>query len=468
MARSKDLQPPKKLKASKEKPDSGTALGALQSLDSLLLLAGIFADEAGLAFRGFLQWLAREGASEPRQGLPYYRRWWQAVMETQEFARHPRVGNGLQDYWLERLLDDPNAFHRKAELAPGKIGAALSETYLRELECFRRILKTDWAGEAQKGIKVSGEPGLPSWDGIGEGAGEEVPHALQARKKIKEMILSGSRNGYPLVTEIAQHFHENGWGLFGRYRAFRWQVDSRGLGRLAGVEAADPIRLDNLVGYDEQRKPLLENIEAFVAGKPANNVLIYGERGTGKSSTVKALLNAYQDKGLRLVEVHPSHLNDYQEILPHLRGRGEKFILFVDDLSFEENETSYKGLKALLEGTVEATPANVILIATSNRRHLIREFFDDRAGGLQKDGEIHGADTVEEKLSLSDRFGLVVSFYSPDQETYLRMVENWARAEGIRMPLPELHRRAVQWEKSNNVRSGRTARQFINDLKGKV
>jgi hypothetical protein len=237
---------------------------------------------------------------------------------------------------------------------------------------------------------------------------------------------------------------------------------------LIGVEAVDPIRLENLVGYDEQRRPLLENIEAFVSGKPANNALLYGERGTGKSSTVKALLNAYQDRGLRLVEVMPEDLKEYHEVLKVLRGRPEKFLLFVDDLSFEENETGYKGLKAILEGTVEATPPNVIIIATSNRRHLVREFFDDRTGGLQKDGDIHGADTVEEKLSLSDRFGLVVSFYSPDQDTYLKMVDSWAKAEGIKMPPAELHARALQWEKANNVRSGRTARQFINDLKGKI
>jgi predicted AAA+ superfamily ATPase len=237
---------------------------------------------------------------------------------------------------------------------------------------------------------------------------------------------------------------------------------------LQGVADPDPIRLEELVGYDEQRRPLLDNIEAFVKGKPANHALIYGERGTGKSSTVKALLNRYGDRGLRLVEVHPDQLNEYQRILPVLRGRPEKFVLFVDDLSFEESETAYKGLKALLEGSVEAKPANVILIATSNRRHLVREFFTDRAGGLQQDGEIHGADTVEEKLSLSDRFGLVISFYSPDQDTFLRMVENWAKVEGIKMASGELRARAIQWEKANNVRSGRTARQFINDLMGRI
>src|SRR6185369_16296392 len=143
-------------------------------------------------------------------------------------------------------------------------------------------------------------------------------------------------------------FYQNGWGIFGRTRAFRWEVSRAGEGRLVGIDQSDPIELKNLIGYDVARKALLENIEAFVAGKGANNVLIYGERGTGKSSTVKALLNAYQEKGLRLVEVLPSHLNEYHDILRLLKGRKEKFILFVDDLSFEENETSYKGLKALL------------------------------------------------------------------------------------------------------------------------
>lgn len=458
----------KNKKIEKKNPKAAlSALWALEFLDSLVLLPAVFQDEVGLSFRRLLKWMGKEGG-EPLKGLKRYGQWWRSVVESEEFIRHSRVGNSLQDYWLEKLLDDPNPLHRKAELAPGRIGSSLLESYLRELEVFQKILKTDWAGEFRKSLKDSGKADIPAFDGkIAAGPGD-IPPALKARKQIKEKILSGSQGGYELVSEIGQHFYRNGLGLFGRYRAFRWQVDVSGRGRLSGVEVVDPISLKNLVGYDEQRQPLIENIEAFVAGKGANNVLIYGERGTGKSSTVKALLNAYQDKGLRLVEVHPSHLNGYQEILPFLRGRPEKFILFVDDLSFEENETSYKGLKALLEGTVEATPDNVILIATSNRRHLIREFFDDRKEGDQKDGEIHGADTVEEKLSLSDRFGLVISFYSPDQATYLKMVEGWAKAEGIKMPQAELHARALQWEKANNVRSGRTARQFINDLKGKV
>ncbi|SRR5579871_3362550 len=447
---------------------SAAAKRALESLDSLVLLAGIFKDEAGLKFVRLLKWMAKKD-SEPSKGVKRYGGLWKALVDHQEFAPYPRVGNLLQDYFLERLLEDENPLHRKAELAPlSEISPSLHQNYGRELEAVQKILKTDWESEFLKKSGLLGKGEAPSLEGVvAPRKGKVSNPVLEARRKIKAAVLSPAR-GNPLLAHLAEYFYKNGWGLFGRYRAFRWQVDGAGKGRLVGVEAVDPIRLENLIGYDEQRKPLVGNIEAFVAGKGANNALLYGERGTGKSSTVKALLNAYQDKGLRLVEVHPAHLSEYSEILPFLRGRREKFILFVDDLSFEENETSYKGLKALLEGTVEATPANVILIATSNRRHLIREFFGDRAGGLQQEGEIHGADTVEEKLSLSDRFGLVISFYAPDQETYFKMVDNWAKVEGLKLPAEELHRRAALWERTNNVRSGRTARQFINDLKGKI
>ncbi len=462
-----------KSKSGKEKNDlsqkpSQAARKALEGLDSLVLLTDVFKDEAGLEFRRLLKWLAKEDR-ESAKGPRRYGRLWKALMEQQEFIRHRRVGNILQDHFLERLLKNDNPFHRKAELAPlSQIGPSLSHAYLLELEGVQKVLKSDWEAEYLKKSGLLGKAAAPSLESARGLAGSQpLSPSLEAQEEIKQKILS-SIKGNPLLDEVAEHFFLNGWGLFGQYRAFRWEDLGEGKGELVGIQAVDPIRLENLVGYDEQRQPLIENIEAFVAGKPANNVLLYGERGTGKSSTVKALLNQYQAKGLRLVEVSPGVLRELHHIFPHLRDRREKFILFVDDLSFEENETSYKGLKALMEGTVEATPGNVILIATSNRRHLIREFFDDRAGAIQKEGEIHGADTVEEKLSLADRFGLVISFYAPDQETYFKMVDSWAKAEGIKMKSQELHARAVQWEKSNNVRSGRTARQFINDLKGKI
>lgn len=405
--------------------------------------------------------LCREGG----RAVLTYQTLWECVLEEQEFIRHPRVGTSLQDFWLERLLDDTNLFHRKAELVPyAAITPSLAREYAGELkDLITRVLKKDWEPLVSR---LNASLGLftPTFqDTQGLPLPSPLTDWMEDRRRIKERVLSGDVLG--LTEALADHFFKNGCGMFGRHRAFRWDPEKK---VLAGVEAVDPIRLESLVGYDEQRQPLLENIEGFVSGKPANNVLIYGERGTGKSSTVKALLNDYQDRGLRLVEVSPADLMDYHEVLKELRGRRERFILFVDDLSFEENETSYKGLKALLEGTIETTPSNVILIATSNRRHLIREYFAEREEGIHEDGEVHGQDTVEEKLSLSDRFGLVVSFYTPNQETYLKIVDKWALAEKIRMNPRELHARAVLWARQNNGPSGRTARQFINDLKGRT
>ncbi len=456
-------------------PQSSTAFSAnarkaLEWLDELLLLQDVFGDEVGEAFSRLLRWLAKKEESDGAKGYRRYGKLWKAVLSTQEFIHHPRVGTFLQDYWLERFLENDNPFHRKAEMASlSKISPSLTETYRREVEIFQKLIRVDWEAEYLKKAGLLGKASAPSLEGSNEIEREsELSPSAKARRDIKKKILSGGAKNAGLVTEISEYFSRNGWGLFGRYRAFRWHGHGDGKGKLTGIGAVDPIQLRNLVGYDELRQPLIDNIEAFVAGKWANNVLLYGERGTGKSSTVKALLNAYQDRGLRIIEVATSDLKDFHDILPFVRGRREKFILFVDDLSFEENETSYKGLKAVLEGTVEAPPQNVILIATSNRRHLVREFFGDRMEGKQNDGEIHGQDTIEEKLSLSDRFGLVVSFYTPDQEIYLKIVDSWAKAEGIKMPPQELHPQALRWAQFNNGRSGRTARQFIVDLKGKV
>jgi predicted AAA+ superfamily ATPase len=469
MAQPKISKAARKIKlapAPKLKPVLPVSKKSWPALKSFELFSGLFQDEAGTAFKKFFKWVQKENRQQDAaRSLRLYRKLWKALAEREEFTRGPLVGTGLQDYWLERFLDDPNPLHRKAELVPfHQIGPALKDLYIEELEHFLVLLRTDWEGLFRQKRGSGKGAVIPSFS---EMRPLDVLPASgnRARTEIKEKLLRSSLKPAQLVPEIAAYFFENGFGLFGRYRAFRWNSRTQ---VLEGISATDPIRLENLVGYDEQRKPLLENIQAFVLGKSANNVLLYGERGTGKSSTVKALLNAHQAKGLRLVEVLSADLKDFPAILSALRGRPEKFILFVDDLSFEENETQYKGLKALLEGSVETSPANVILIATSNRRHLVREYFSEREEGTRKDGEVHGQDTVEEKLSLADRFGLVISFYTPDQETFLRMVDSWAKVEGIKAPAPEIHLKALQWSRFNNGRSGRTARQFIKDLKGKL
>ena len=272
-----------------------------------------------------------------------------------------------------------------------------------------------------------------------------------------------------VVRDLAAYFAANGVGIFGRYRAFRWVHRGDGDGYLEGVPTPDPVRLSDLVGYDLERRPVLDNTRQFVSGMPANNVLLYGDRGTGKSSTVKALLSEFHTAGLRLIEVSKEHLGAYSKIIAPLAGRRERFILFVDDLSFEEHETQYKALKAALEGSLEPRPDNVVLYATSNRRHLVRERFSDRRGpATDGDDDVHIDETVQEKLSLADRFGVHVPFLLPDQDRYLDIAETLAARYGIRLPAEEVRRRARLWSQWHNGQSCRTARQFVDSLRGEI
>jgi predicted AAA+ superfamily ATPase len=202
---------------------------------------------------------------------------------------------------------------------------------------------------------------------------------------------------------------------------------------------------------------LVRTAKRYVPGIPPNTVMSSGDRGTGKSSTVKALLNALAPRGLRLVEIPKEALGDFPRLVALLRGRRERFLLFVDDLSFEEHETEYKALKAVLEGSLETRPDNLVLYATSNRRHLVRQRFDDRDSAAD---DIHPGDTVEEKLSLSDRFGLRVRFLAPDQSRYLAIARALAERHGLALPREELETRALRWAARHGGRSARTARQF--------
>ncbi|MBX6394441.1 MAG: ATP-binding protein [Alicyclobacillaceae bacterium] len=271
--------------------------------------------------------------------------------------------------------------------------------------------------------------------------------------------------------ELAGLFHAAyrriGTGLPGRYWVFKWEGPERGL---VPVESPDPISLGDLVGYEAQRRQVLQNTEQFVKGYPANNVLLYGDRGTGKSSLVKALVHEFGPQGLRLVEVSRRDLGDFPDIVRILRRYPQKFILFLDDLSFDEGETMYKDLKTLLEGGVERRPDNVLLYATSNRRHLVKEQFSDRTWPVRREDsdDLHLEDTIQEKLSLADRFGLTVAFLAPSQELFLDMVRHMAESANLPVDQDELRRRALQWERRHNGRSGRSARQFVDQLAGEL
>ena len=250
--------------------------------------------------------------------------------------------------------------------------------------------------------------------------------------------------------------------------AFRWR--KRGNHAvLQPVRTLSPIQLTDLQGIDEQKRRIERNTRQFVAGKPANNVLLTGARGTGKSSLVKACLNKYAAKGLRLVEVDKADLVDLPDLMDLLASRPERFVVFSDDLSFDEGEAGYKALKSVLDGSISAHADNVLIYATSNRRHLLPEYMHENLTYQHTEsGEVHPGEVVEEKISLSERFGLWVSFYPFDQDHYLRIVEHWLQAFGVAPEQAQAaHAEALVWALERGSRSGRVAQQFARDFAGR-
>ncbi len=250
--------------------------------------------------------------------------------------------------------------------------------------------------------------------------------------------------------------------------AFRWQKRG-GKGSLEPIVHPDLVGLDDLFGLEREIEILDRNTRQFVAGMPANNVLIWGERGTGKSSVVKGFLARFAREGLRMIEVRKQDLVDLPEIVELLWDRPERFVLFCDDLSFVEDESVYLELKALLEGSLSARPDNVLVYATSNRRHLMPEKFSDNTPRYNPDDdEIHPQETVEEKISLSDRFGLSIGFYRITQVTYFRIVQHLVEQRGLEIGAERLRRESLWWLQRASGRSGRVARQFVDDLEGRL
>jgi predicted AAA+ superfamily ATPase len=247
--------------------------------------------------------------------------------------------------------------------------------------------------------------------------------------------------------------------------AFRWRRHGE-RAWLQAVHHPHGIRLEDLQGVERQKEALERNTRQFVEGLPANNALLWGSRGTGKSSMVKALLNAYADRGLRLIEVEKADLIDLPDIVDRLEGRGERFLIFSDDLSFEAGDASYKALKAILDGSVAAPPSNVLIYATSNRRHLIPEYMHENLEAQNVGTEIHHGEAVEEKISLSERFGIWLSFYPFRQDEYLDIVRHWLGEMGVVLD-DEARQAALQWALSRGSRSGRSAYQFASDWAGR-
>lgn len=268
---------------------------------------------------------------------------------------------------------------------------------------------------------------------------------------------------YRIVTDF---YKEYGVGKFGLNKAFRINTTLE-QGVLEPITSTGEMLLSDLVGYEEQKQQLIANTEAFVEGRSANNVLLYGDAGTGKSTSIKAILNQYYDKGLRMIEVYKHEFKELSKVIAEIKNRNYRFIIFMDDLSFEEFEIEYKYLKAVIEGGLETKPENVLIYATSNRRHLIRETWSDRSD-ISKD-ELHRSDTMQEKLSLAARFGVSIGYYRPSPKEFKHIVTELAkRCPDITLSEEELLAEANKWELSHGGISGRAARQFIDYVVGSL
>ena len=275
--------------------------------------------------------------------------------------------------------------------------------------------------------------------------------------------LAGAADGGEMFRLTTDYYRQYGYGVFAMNRAFRITRQGGQPVTFLPISNVDHVMLSDLLGYEKQKQELRRNTEAFLEGRSANNVLLYGDAGTGKSTSVKALINEYFDRGLRMIEIYKHQFGDLSAILAQVKNRNYRFIIFIDDLSFEENEVEYKFLKAVIEGGVETRPDNVLIYATSNRRHLIRETWNDRTD-MEHHGDIHRSDTVEEKLSLAARFGVSINFNAPTPGEYQDIVRALARRAGVTLSDRELLVQANAWEVRHGGFSGRTARQFVNYL----
>ncbi|MFZ5755183.1 MAG: ATP-binding protein [Bacillota bacterium] len=372
-----------------------------------------------------------------------------------------------RDYVVNLILYSENAFTEKAgaesyqQMAP--VFHQLVQHDLRSLQqlaCLGGRELRELVGEKLGNVARE----ILSWEGIKYG--EKSNAAPTPITSLLEAFQASADWGM-LAPTLAEFYYNHGVGQFAKYHFFRWVVNN-GTGRLEGVEEPDKIRLEQLYEYRKEQEKVIQNTEYFLAGFPANNVLLYGDRGTGKSSTVKALINKYGVRGLRLVELQKQDMKYFPEVLKILRKKPQHFIIFIDDLSFEDNENEYRELKALLEGGVEAKPQNVVIYATSNRRHLVKERFSDKEITGYDGDEVRRMDTIQEKLSLADRFGITLTFISPDQKRYLKIVEHMVKERKLEISVQELERRALQWEINGNGRSPRTAKQFVDFLEGQL
>ncbi len=369
-------------------------------------------------------------------------------------------GNLWHNYLTFLLVNDENAYSTECEIV-GEIEGSINTITLHDFEIFRELFAYDFT-ILEKVLGVKCLSVLMHYENV-------KGHGKVFNKRIRDRIcelsekLGTCENAEEFKCTMTQFYKEFGVGKFGLHKAFRIEHTEAGADIVPITKIAH-VHLDDLVGYEIAKKKLIENTEAFVKGKKANNCLLFGDAGTGKSTSIKAILNQYYDQGLRMIEVYKHQFQDLNDVIAQIKNRNYKFIIYMDDLSFEEFEIEYKYLKAVIEGGLEKKPDNILIYATSNRRHLVRETFRDKS---DRDEELHTNDTVQEKLSLVARFGVTIYFGGPSKKEFQQIVKTLAEKNQINMPEEELLLEANKWELSHGGLSGRTAQQFIDYLLGK-
>ena len=377
-------------------------------------------------------------------------------------AEYGFSGNLWRCFLSLLILEHENSFSLASEKR-GKVSGTLYEAAKHDAEIFREMFGWKFGPLG----KIMGTVCFSFLEGYEPALDDGIVFNRRIRDRIVELSekLGEAQNENEFLEGMTDFYRDFGVGSFGMHKAFRIRHTTDDKVEIEPISRVKHAKLSDIVGMESQKQKLIENTEAFLAGRPANNVLLFGDAGTGKSSCIKGILNQYFDDGLRVIEVYKHQFQDLNDVIRQVKSRNYKFILYMDDLSFEDTETEYKYLKAVIEGGLEKKPDNILIYATSNRRHLVHEGFSDRLDRRDND-DIHESDTVQEKLSLSARFGVTIYFGRPMKKEFETIVKTIAERRGVNMPEKELLLEANRWELSHGGMSGRTAEQFIDYLLG--
>ena len=368
-------------------------------------------------------------------------------------------GNLWHCYLTHVLVNNENSYSKACEIR-GQIEGTVNRAVLHDIEIVKEFFDYDFTAMMEK-LQV---PDFNMVLDYQASIQESKVYNSRIRDRICTLAkaLSCSATAEQMKDTLTQFYGEYGVGKFGLHKAFRVERTDKGVEIVPILNIAH-VHLDDLVGYEIPKKKLIDNTEAFVYGRKANNCLLFGDAGTGKSSSIKAIANQYYEDGLRIIEIYKHQFQDLNDVISQIKNRNYKFIIYMDDLSFEEFEIEYKYLKAVIEGGLEKKPKNVHIYATSNRRHLVREKFSDKE---ERRDDLHASDTVQEKLSLVSRFGVTIFFCAPDKKEFGNIVKVLAVRHNISMAEDELLLEANKWELAHGGLSGRTAQQFIDYILG--